>query len=86
MYIKCFKEPYSRYKELEHGDSSTRWSDHDEDREFSRHRHRSRSERDRDKERDRDRDRDRERSDIILLILCLQHIKLPILVFLWNFR
>ncbi|KAJ2942804.1 hypothetical protein O0L34_g14992 [Tuta absoluta] len=58
------KEPYPRsYKDHEHSDSNTRWSD--DEREY-RHRHRSsRSERDREKpstgERDRDRDRYRER-------------------------
>ncbi|XP_045487005.1 histone-lysine N-methyltransferase SETD1 isoform X1 [Pieris rapae] len=51
------KEPYSRYKDLEHSDSNSRWSD--DDREY-RHRHRHRSERDRDSDRDRDRDRDRD--------------------------
>nr|XP_013189562.1 unnamed protein product [Amyelois transitella] len=51
------KEPYRQpYKEVEHSDSNTRWSD--EEREY-RHRHRSRGERDRDKERDRDRYRER---------------------------
>ncbi|XP_049879061.1 histone-lysine N-methyltransferase SETD1 isoform X2 [Pectinophora gossypiella] len=55
------KEAYPRsYKDVEHSDSNTRWSD--EEREYRRHdRHRSRSERERDKDRERDRDRDRER-------------------------
>ncbi|XP_045454073.1 histone-lysine N-methyltransferase SETD1 [Melitaea cinxia] len=52
------KEPYPRYKDIEHNDSNTRWSD--EEREY-RHRHRNRSERDRDVDRDRDRERERER-------------------------
>ncbi|XP_053617378.1 histone-lysine N-methyltransferase SETD1 isoform X2 [Plodia interpunctella] len=51
------KEPYRQpYKDVDHSDSNTRWSD--EEREY-RHRHRSRSERDRDKDRDRDRYRER---------------------------
>ncbi|XP_050353651.1 histone-lysine N-methyltransferase SETD1 isoform X1 [Nymphalis io] len=52
------KEPYPRFKDVEHNDSNTRWSD--EEREY-RHRHRNRSERDRELDRDRDRERDRER-------------------------
>ncbi|XP_052738940.1 histone-lysine N-methyltransferase SETD1 isoform X2 [Bicyclus anynana] len=55
------KESYPRYKDAEHNDSNTRWSD--EEREY-RHRHRNRSERsDRERDTDRDRDRDRDRRE-----------------------
>ncbi|CAK1541621.1 unnamed protein product [Leptosia nina] len=55
---KVDKEPYARYKDLEHSDSNSRMSD--DDREY-RHRHRHRSERDRDNDRDRDGDSHRDR-------------------------